>query len=451
MAEGRSAEAFAALSESAPGGQVSNEAALLRSWAAAGAGKWNEATALPDIKDRLYRLIAILDQALLMEREKRYGDAETAFKAALSEKAGRPLIIPAYGVFLERRGRQKDAVALYDEALAESPGDPAVLSARQRASSGGKAPPMLSIREGAAQALMAPAGSLMAEKAPQSALIYFRMILRLDPAREDSLMMVADIEADAGDKAAAREIYARIPKSSDRYLTARARLAFTYQDSDKAQALAIARETAAGAPDSEDAQLVLADILRVNERYDESNKILDAMIAKDGARASWRLYYMRGAGEDRANNWTAAEADLQKALAMHPDDAELLNYLGYAWISRGEHVQEAMKMIQKAVDQEPDNGAYVDSLGWAYFKIGDYRNAVEKLERATELEAGDAEINDHLGDAYWKVGRKDEARFKWRAVLSLQPDPEVKTRAEAKLNSPQGVDAVGPSRAIARQ
>ncbi len=99
-------------------------------------------------------------------------------------------------------------------------------------------------------------------------------------------------------------------------------------------------------------------------------------------------------------------------------------------------------MIQKAVDAQPEEGAFVDSLGWAYYRLGDFKNAVATLERAVSLEAGDAEINDHLGDAYWRVGRHDEARFQWQAVLTMKPDTEVKARAEAKLASAEGPDAV---------
>jgi Flp pilus assembly protein TadD len=77
----------------------------------------------------------------------------------------------------------------------------------------------------------------------------------------------------------------------------------------------------------------------------------------------------------------------------------------------------------------------VDSLGWAYFRIGDYRRAVEKLEEAVLLSPADPEINSHLGDAYWRVGRQIEARFQWSRALSLDPPPEMKADAEAKLKA----------------
>ncbi len=107
-------------------------------------------------------------------------------------------------------------------------------------------------------------------------------------------------------------------------------------------------------------------------------------------------------------------------------------------------------MVEKAVAANPRSGAMVDSLGWAYYRMGDYKKAVEKLEQAVELEAGDPEINNHLGDAYWRVGRKDEAEFQWRRVLTLDPEPQMKADAEAKLASGLGPDGPATAAKLAR-
>ncbi len=175
------------------------------------------------------------------------------------------------------------------------------------------------------------------------------------------------------------------------------------------------------------------------------------MIAAGGAKADWRLYYMRAIARERSGRWQDAEVDLSKALALKPDQPEVLNYLGYSWVNRGVKVKDGMAMIQRAVDAQPEEGAYVDSLGWAYYRLGQYGTAVDTLERAVSLMAGDPEINDHLGDAYWKAGRRTEAQFQWRAVLTLKPDEDIRVRAEAKLASPLGPDVVTAAPAVAAQ
>jgi Flp pilus assembly protein TadD len=167
---------------------------------------------------------------------------------------------------------------------------------------------------------------------------------------------------------------------------------------------------------------------------------MSGLIAEDKT-PDWRLLFIRALSYDKMGRWDAAEADLQAALKLQPDEPELLNYLGYSWIDRGERLKEAMGMVERAVAQNPRSGAIVDSLGWAHYRLGDYKKAVEKLEQAVELEAGDPEINDHLGDAYWKAGRRDEAVFQWRRVLTLNPDAKMKAKVETKLASGSGPDA----------
>ena len=127
----------------------------------------------------------------------------------------------------------------------------------------------------------------------------------------------------------------------------------------------------------------------------------------------------------------------------------MLNFLGYAWIDRGEKLPQAMTMVKKAVDLNPKSGAMIDSLGWGYYRLGDYKTAVEKLEEAVVLEPADPDVNNHLGDAYWRVGRQVEAQFQWRRVLSLEPPAKLKVEIEAKLKS--GLDAPAAPARVARQ
>lgn len=185
--------------------------------------------------------------------------------------------------------------------------------------------------------------------------------------------------------------------------------------------------------------------MQANEQYPESIGLLDTLIAETKP-AEWQLHYARGRALERSGQWEKAEADLALALKLRPEEPELLNYLGYAWIDRGERLQEAMAMVEKAVAANPRSGAIVDSLGWAHYRLGNYKKAVEVLEEAVELEAGDPEINNHLGDAYWMVGRKDEAGFQWRRVLTLNPDDKIKLDAEKKLAS-----GLGPQPKLAGQ
>lgn len=443
LAQGKGKQAQILLSRDAIAFPHRPAAALLAPWAAAQAGDVAASLVRPEVRgDQLVEYFGRIGQAFLFERAKRYDEAETDFKAAANGANASEMAILAYGGFLERRGRRIDAVALYGAAQVNDPNDSAIIAASRRATAGQPAPPLPTLREGAAQVLLAPAAGMMEAKQTQLALAYLRLALRLDPQRDEAWVLVGDIMQGSGDTEAAREAYGHPKPGSIEYGAAQAKLAWTYQAADdKATALKLARGAAASGDIG--ARITLADLLRADEQYAESISVLSGLIA-EAKRPDWRLIYARGVAYGQMDRWPEAEADLQAALTLQPDEPELLNYLGYSWIDRGQHLPEAMAMVEKAVGANPRSGAMVDSLGWAYYRLGQYKKAVDKLEEAVELEAGDPEINNHLGDAYWKAGRRDEAVFQWRRVLTLNPDAKIKAATEAKLSSGLGPDGGAP-------
>ena len=67
------------------------------------------------------------------------------------------------------------------------------------------------------------------------------------------------------------------------FVAARGKLAWSYQTAKMTdEALKVAREAAAAAPNSKDAATTLADLLRADEQYAESVVVLDKLIAGEG-------------------------------------------------------------------------------------------------------------------------------------------------------------------------
>lgn len=448
ISDGKGKEAYALLAGDSIAFPHRAAAALLAPWAAAQAGDVENSLVRPQVRgDRIVDYFGQLGQASLYERAKRFDEAETDYKAALAAAPRNQTATIAYGGFLERRGRRAEAVKLYQAALGDEPANEALQAALKRAQAGKAPPAPPTIKQGAAMALLTPAAIMTSAKQTQFALAYLRLALKLDPDRDEAWVMVGDLMSSGGDNASAREAYNAVKPGSLEYAQAQSKLAWTYQNAgDKETALKIAR--AAAAAGQLEGRMTLADLLRADEKFAESADILTSLIAEQKT-PDWRLLYARGVAYQKIGRWQDGENDLKAALAAQPDEPELLNYLGYSWIDRGEHLKEAMAMVEKAVAADPRSGAMVDSLGWAYYRLGDYKKAVDKLEEAVELEAGDPEINNHLGDAYWKVGRKDEAIFQWKRVLTLQPDAKIKADAEAKIASASGPD--GPTQRVAKE
>ncbi len=134
----------------------------------------------------------------------------------------------------------------------------------------------------------------------------------------------------------------------------------------------------------------------------------------------------------QADEWDAAQPLMEKAVALRPDDASVLNFAGYSALERRKNVKQSLALIETAWAKEPQNASIADSLGWAYFLTGRTDDAVKLLEKAQLGEPGNAVIVEHLGDAYWKAGQKFQARYNWRAA-ALLAEAEMATRLEAKL------------------
>ncbi len=130
------------------------------------------------------------------------------------------------------------------------------------------------------------------------------------------------------------------------------------------------------------------------------------------------LFFLRGELAERQKHYDEAAQFFNQALALDPENAMTLNYLGYMWADKGEKLPEALKLIRKAVDLEPMNGAYRDSLGWVYFKMGDYDLAEDNLRQAVNRDQTDPTVHMHLGDLYEKTGRVREAAAQWELSLS---------------------------------
>jgi tetratricopeptide (TPR) repeat protein len=180
------------------------------------------------------------------------------------------------------------------------------------------------------------------------------------------------------------------------------------------------------------------DVLQAMKRSNEAANAYGRAVAlarAQGLKADlWPMLLLQASALEQAHRWPEAKQALQEALTIAPERPELLNFLGYAKLERGEDVDAAEAMIRKASELAPDDASITDSLGWAQFKRGKIAEAIETLQHAAEKDPDQAEIQEHLGDALFKSGRRFEARFAWEAAL-VTAEADVAGRIKAKLAS----------------
>ncbi|MDX1484673.1 MAG: tetratricopeptide repeat protein [Alphaproteobacteria bacterium] len=417
---------------------------LALSWTLAGSGQVSDALEAlePFGKRRGLKVIHDLHAALIRDLVGDVGDARELFAEVTKGEQLHVRLVELAGAFFERQGDTDRARALYRKLLERQRSAVAIELALARTATGVKpAKEILSAADGVAEALWDLAVLLNDQNVDEMALMLTRMALHLRPRFAMAQILAGDILVGMGRPDDAVAAYDGVDAKAQRSWEARLRAADTLSRAEKVEpALERLAAMAQERPERADALITKGDILRFNKRYDEAIESYDQAFAriKRIERRHWGLYYSRGIALERSKRWERAEKDFLKALELEPNQPFVLNYLGYSWVDKGQHLKRALDMIEKAVRLRPNDGFIVDSLGWAHYRLGSYDRAVRYLERAITLSPDDSAINDHLGDAYWRVGRRMEARFQWARALRFDPEPETIAGIKKKLESGLG-------------
>ncbi|MEO6299963.1 MAG: tetratricopeptide repeat protein [Paracoccaceae bacterium] len=420
---------------------------LVVAWAEVGTGKMSEALAEFDaiIKTPGMAAFGTYHKALALAST---GDFEGA-DALLSGPAADAVSQLRRGLItrvevLSQLERDADAVALIDKTSGTQMDD-GIADLRRRLVAGETLPfdGARSATDGLAEVFFTLATALSDQADDTYILFYTRVAAALRPDHVEAQLMSARILEKLNQYDLASAAFATVPPTDSAYVTAmigQAQSAISANRLDDAvkllQTLATAR------PLDIEAQVAVGDALHQQEHCDLAIPAYDAAIAALGKpeKDNWPLFYKRANCQLTAGNWPAAEADYRLALTLDPTEPRLLNELGYSYVDRGEHLDEALKMIQQAVAESPNTGYIVDSLAWAYFRLGRYADAVVPMEKASLLMPVDPVVTDHLGDVYWAVDRKREAQFQWHRALSYKPEDKDATRIQRKLDV--GLDQV---------
>ncbi len=423
---------------------------LLSAWTYAAENNLNGAlTELDALKrNQAFENFRVFHAGLIADLNNDRFRAETNYVSAY-EKAGTSLrVVQAYGNFLERTGRSDKALEAYDLFLRATQQNPLVEAARDRLKAGGEPGQFISSPEaGVAEALYSIAGALTDERSIDIALIYARLALFMNPGFPEGQTLLGEIYNQMKLYRQAINAYEAVPAGNPLRSSAEIQIATNLNQLEQAdEAVKTLKALIAREPENYNALLALGNLYRLNEKWlDAADAYTQALARVDEpGEEQWSVYYFRGIAWERAGKWANAEPDFRKALRFQPEQAAVLNYLGYSLIEKRLNLDEAFKMVEKAVSLRPNDGYIVDSLGWAHYQLGNYEEAVELLERAAGLRPEDPVINDHLGDALWRVGRTLEAKFQWQYALDSNPTEADAEKIRKKLQ--EGLAPLDPAK-----
>lgn len=415
---------------------------FLKMWVKVGQGQYNEALEVAQTTSS-YGAVPLLflnyQKALINDLAGNHEQAAKEYETSLSAVKAPYHFVRAAGNFYERSEQPQKAREVYTQYRNRYPQLSYFSNDLQRIEAN-EAPGMLIANpvDGVVEVLMEAVRVLYKSALYKEALAYLQLILYLNPDNVETKILLASYyeEFEQYDKAVA--LYEAIPEDSDFYWASRINMAedlYNLGEEEEAskKLLALAERN----PKNYSALLILGDLLRKGNKFERAAEIYTRIIARLDSveKYHWPVFFARGICYEREGFWEKAEKDLMRALELYPGQPEVLNYLGYSWIDRGEHVEEARQMVKEAGRARPNDAQIIDSMGWVSFQLGEYDQASAYLERAVELIPYDVIINDHLGDTYWKQGRYVEARYQWKRALKYGPEPLTVEFLENKLKN----------------
>ena len=108
------------------------------------------------------------------------------------------------------------------------------------------------------------------------------------------------------------------------------------------------------------------------------------------------------------HDWSLAEAEFEKAIALNPSNVTAYRFYGLLLMSQG-RFDEAKEVFRRLIRLDPAGGGR-GSLAWAEIESGNFDAGLRELEEVQDRDPAHAGMHVSLGMLYWVAGRPAEAR-----------------------------------------
>lgn len=219
---------------------------------------------------------------------------------------------------------------------------------------------------------------------------------------------------------AAKQWYAAVPPGEN-YLSAQIRIADLMAHQGDVEGARGHLRSLGFADPSQKLRIYLAEgnILYQAGQYSPAMELYDAALTEIPDNPE--LLYGRALTAEKLDRLDILERDLISIIKREPDNAQVLNTLGYTLADRTARYQEALSYIKRALELRPQDFAIMDSMGWVQHKLGNNEEAIKWLRKSFE-QGQDPEVAAHLGEVLWVTGDQQGAKEVWQRAIKTAPD-----------------------------
>jgi tetratricopeptide (TPR) repeat protein len=175
----------------------------------------------------------------------------------------------------------------------------------------------------------------------------------------------------------------------------------------------------------------LGEVYMAQNRTDEALSEFEAMARRDPK--SVVAHTMAGMLLGAQHKRDAAKKHYEDALSVDERAPVAANNLAWMYVEDGGNLDVALQLAQAAKSAAPDSGDVDDTLGVIYLKKGLMTQALAALKGSVEKNPTNPTFKYHLGLAYAKNGDAASARQTLETALKLDPNSTDATEARATL------------------
>lgn len=258
----------------------------------------------------------------------------------------------------------------------------------------------------------------------QDALKLAQDLAKTHPKDARSQIMLADLLAQQGKKAEARDLYAKAAKldgSTYEVWGALLQLDGELNQIDSLlthsqQALEVFPNQGLFWYSNGSANLYKRKYAEAVESLEESRKLLANAPAAEMNNLLKAVNAQLGDAYNGLGEHAKSDEAYDLVLKEDPKNDHVLNNYSYFLSLRKEKLPQALEMSGRLVQQHPNSATYLDTHAWVLYVMKDYAKARTFLEKAVAADPNGVSgtILEHYGDVLFQLGEKEKAVEQWR-------------------------------------